>query len=199
MLCKNSPRNIRGILISNVSFNKSLEEEISNDKKDVKEILPNILISVNHLEKAGANFIVIPCNTLHALVPKIKEQTSIPILDLIEEVSKIVDKKYETIGIIGTTKTKKERLYNKTLKKSKVIYPLDLEQEKISKIIIRIIRKETSEQDKIFLEKIIDSLIKQGAKKVLLACTDLANIIKKNPNTLDTTEILINSIKEKMK
>jgi aspartate racemase len=198
LLCKKSPRNIRGILISNVSFEKSLEEKIVSGEKDVKEILPYLLDSVYQLEKAGADFIVIPCNTLHTLLPEIKECTSKIILDLIEEVSKRIDNSYKTIGIISTTKTREEKLYDKNLKKTSIIYPSNLEQIMISEIVVRIIRGNSTIKDKIFLENVISSLINKGAQKVLLACTDLANLIKKNTNTLDTTEMLINLIKKRM-
>lgn len=75
------------------------------------------------------------------------------------------------------------------------VYPQN--QEKVSEIIVRIIRKENNEEDKVFLENCVNDLIKKGAEIVLLACTDLGNIIK-NKNTIDTTKILIEAIKKEM-
>jgi len=160
-------------------------------------MLPYILNSIKQLEKAGADFIVLPCNTLHALLPELKKHSKIEFIDLIEETSGEIKKKYKKVAILGTTKTRNEKLYDKALKNIDIIYPSKKEQKELSKIIVRIIRKKHKKTDKIYLEKLINSLIKKGAEKVILACTDLANLID-NKNTIDTSEILIDSIKAKI-
>ena len=38
---------------------------------------------------------------------------------------------------------------------------------------------------------------KGGAEKVVLACTDLGNVLKEDPRLIDSTEILIEKIKQK--
>ncbi len=114
---------------------------------------------------------------------------------MVEEVSKEIKNNYKSIGILSTSKTREDKLYDNKLKGIKIYYPSISQQEIVSKIIIRIIRNKSTEQDKKFLEEVIDSLIKRGAEKVLLACTDLANIIKENNKTIDSSEILIKVIK----
>lgn len=140
-----------------------------------------------------------PCNTLHQLIPKIRESTSLEILDLIEEASSYIKKMYRKIGILSTNKTRHERLYDIHLEGVEIAYPKKLEQKHISKIIIRIIRNTSTNQDIKYLNKIIERMIGEGAEKVVLACTDLANIIGNNPHTVDSTDILIRMILNKMK
>ena len=48
------------------------------------------------------------------------------------------------------------------------------------------------------LEGIIRHLIVAGAEKVILACTDLANLITENEDVLDSTDILIRAIQREM-
>lgn len=140
-----------------------------------------------------------PCNILHTLLPKIKDNTNLEVLDLIEVVSSYIQKRFRKVGILSTNKTRNDRLYEHKLKGVKIIYPTLLEQKKISKIIIRIIRNTFTKKDQNFLYDIIDKMNKKGVEKVILACTDLANIIKKNSNTIDSTEILIKLILNKMR
>lgn len=99
-------------MISNVSFPKRFEEDIGAKGGDASLILPYILDSVRQLEKAGVDFIVMPCNTLHALMSQIRYSSKTKFIDLIEEVSREVRKNYKKIGILCTTKTKKEKLYD---------------------------------------------------------------------------------------
>jgi aspartate racemase len=190
-------RIIGGLLISNVSFPKYLEEEIAVKGKSAELILPYLLNSIKQLENAGADFIVLPCNTLHAVIEKLREATPLEVIDLVELVSLGIKKQYKQIGILATSKTRQERLYDKSLAGMNLQYPSDEEQQKISEIIIRIIRSQSNESDRLFLEGVIKRLIEGGAEKVLLACTDLSNVIKNNPFTLDSTDILINEIKQK--
>lgn len=96
------------------------------------------------------------------------------------------------------SKTKEEKLYDKKLENIEILYPNKAEQAKVSEIIVRIIRRQVCLEDRMFLESLIKDLMDKGAEVILLACTDLANLLKENKNTLDTTEILINSIKREM-
>jgi len=187
------------LVISNVSFPKVLEEEISSGGKSSKFMIPYIVESMKQLEKAGADFIVLPCNTLHAILPILKEKSELEVIDLIEEVSKNIRKsRFRKVGILSTTGTRNEKLYDKSLENVELIYPTEEEQKKVLEIIVKIIRKIDSPEDKNYLENLILRLIKRGAEKVILACTDLANLVNRNENILDSTEILIESIKEKM-
>lgn len=68
----------------------------------------------------------------------------------------------------------------------------------IAGIIIRIIRQEQTNEDKDYIHKLIDSLLGLGAEKVILGCTDLANLINKDENIIDSSEVLIDSIKKRM-
>lgn len=188
-----------GILISNVSFPKYLEDEIGVKGKPSKLILPYLINSIKQLERAGADFIVLPCNTLQDLLPILRKISKLEIIDLIEEASKQIENNLGKIGILSTKGTRNQRLYDKNLKNTKLIYPSEKDQEKVSKIIVKIIRNQTTPQDKEFLENLIKKLTFQGCEKIILACTDLGNLIKNNPDVLDTTEILIKSIIKKMK
>ena len=140
-----------------------------------------------------------PCNTLHQLLPEIRRYTNLEVLDLIEEVSYYIKKRFRKIGILSTNKTRNEKLYEINLEHIKIVYPTELEQKSISKIIIRIIRNTSIKQDLKCLNRIIERMIKEGAEKVILTCTDLANIIKNNSNTIDSTSILIKMIFNRIK
>ncbi|MBI2668064.1 aspartate/glutamate racemase family protein [Candidatus Woesearchaeota archaeon] len=187
-----------GVIISNVSFPKYLEKEIIEKDKDCELILPFILKSVKQLESANVDFIVLPCNTLHSLLPTLRKKSRLKFLDLIEEVSKRINKDYEKIGILSTTKTRNSRLYDNLLGDIKIIYPNKEEQKEVSNIIIKIIRKKETIEDKEYFDNLTMKLKRQGAEIILLACTDLANLIN-NEYTIDSTQILIDSIIKEMR
>jgi len=161
-------------------------------------MLPYLFNSLKQLEDAGADFIILPCNTLNSLLPKLREKTFLPFLDLVEETNKEI-KKYNKVGILATSKTIDIGLYNQKGEENKVVYPDKEVQERISKVILKIISGKHSLNDKIFLEEVIDNFRIVGCEKVILACTDLANILEKNDFIIDTQDILIKSILRRMK
>jgi len=161
-------------------------------------MLPYIETSINQLINAGADFIVLPCNTLHSLLPKLREKFNVEFMDLIEQVSRNINEDYKIIAILSTSKTREEKLYDKNLPNTNIIYPTESEQKIVSEIIVRIIRKESNEQDKTYLKNLILSLKQRGAEKIVLACTDLFNLVSENEYVLDSTDVLIGAVKEKM-
>ena len=184
-------------MISNVSFPKIIEEQIIEKNNSSELMIPYVLKSIRQLEKAEVDFIVLPCNTLHEIMPILRKETTIPIFDLVDETAKVLTK-YNRIGIIASTRTKESKIYNQVSNQTEIIYPTDEEQDIVSRIIIKIIRKTNKEEDKLKINRIISNLKERGAERVILGCTDLANIIKKDDFLIDTQEVLINAIKREM-
>ncbi len=93
--------------------------------------LPELVRSVERLANAGAAFAVIPCNTAHAFIEAIGEQTSIPILDMIDLTIREATRGRDTgtIGLLATTGTCRTRIYHDRLERvpgHRVISVLDL-------------------------------------------------------------------------
>ncbi len=142
---------------------------------------------------------MLPCNTLHPLLPILKKNSNVKIIDIIEEVSLNITKDYRIVGILGTTKTKEDKLYDKFLAKVETIYPNTEEQRELSDLILRIIRKQSRSKDKEYLKRLIENLKQKGAEKIIFACTDLSNLIKTHKDVIDSTQVLVNSILKEMR
>lgn len=63
--------------------------------------LPVLQETARNLEKAGADFIIIPCNTAHYFLSSIQESIKIPILNMIEETAKETQKRIPQIQKVG--------------------------------------------------------------------------------------------------
>lgn len=156
--------------------------------------------SVERLNKLNVDFIAIPCNTVHVFINKLRNISKKPILSIIEECAKECEKRgLKTVGLLGSTKTIKEKLHLNELKKFGITTtsPLDKDQKKINKIIIKIIHNKTDNKDKSFLLRIINELKIKGAEAVILACTDLPLLISQKESKvhlINTLEVLENSV-----
>lgn len=180
------------ILIANVPIEFKLEEDFITHSKGKRKFLSLLLNSAIRLEKGGADFIVIPCNTAHVFIDEIRKAVNIPVLSIIDETVNFLSKrKIKNIGLLATPSTVKNKLFDSKLKSSgiRMEIPNRKNQEKLGRIINKILRNSHDLNDKKDLTKIINRF---SSNFVLLACTDLHILIpaEENPKVLDTMQIL---------
>lgn len=196
---KNKKDNYPSIVIYNLPFPFVIENEAVIKGVNSHKMIPYLVEGAKILERSGADFGILPCNTLHKYIKEIRKAVKMPFLSILDEtVSRLKSMGIENIGILATETTVKDKLYNDILKKNGVnfLYPTRTEQNNINKIIVEILNgKKNKLQEKKF-KTICFSLQKMGAEAILLACTDL-QIITSDINIsipiIDSTEILINA------
>lgn len=184
-----------GIVISSVPLPYQIEEDAISKNQGFERIKPFLIDEAKRLEKSGADFIVMPCNSLHVFIEDIRKSVSIPVLSIIEEtVSYIKKKDYKSVGIVSTSATIKNKLYENAFEKSGIKYltPNEFEQEKMSKYIYNLVIGQKNNRDRDGLLEIIDNLVAKKVEAVALACTDLQLLIPKHSEVevFDTMKIL---------
>jgi aspartate racemase len=145
--------------------------------------LPALRETARNLEKAGADFIIIPCNTAHYFLSSIQESVKIPILNMIEETAKKTQKKIPSIkkvGLLASIGIYKTKIYSQHFKKFniEVISPEEKDKEKVMKVIYAVKAGNLSEEIKKNILKIAQKLIDKGAEAVIAGCTEIPLILK---------------------
>jgi len=135
-----------------------------------------------------------PCNSLHVFIEEIRNAVNIPVLSIIEETVKFLKKnKFKKAGIVSTSATIKNKLYEHAFKKNNIAYvtPDDFQQAKMGKFILNLVTGQQKNSDREELIKIINDFEKKGVDCVALACTDLQLLIPKHPSLkiFDTMKI----------
>lgn len=158
---------------------------------------PQIRDSALRLESAGADFIIIACNTSHFFIDDLRATIKTPFLSIVEETAKfIVKKKYETAILLGTDGSRKVGIYKKSLEKYniKAVYPDESMQKEITELIYKGIKSGKNEWDVTHLNKQIQDMESKYKKAVfVLACTELPIAQKKYRmigNFVDPSSIL---------
>ncbi len=182
------------ILISSVPLPYDIEEDAIVRGEGEERCIPFLLDAAKRLEKAGADFIVMPCNSLHTFIGEIRDSVKIPVLSIVEETTKFLKKEniYE-VGIISTSITLNKKLYETSFIENgiKQIIPDDFQQVKIGKIIHNLVSNRHDKRDREELIKIINDFETKGINNVVLACTDLQLLIPKHDKVViyDTMKI----------
>ncbi|KPJ56881.1 hypothetical protein AMJ49_03660 [Parcubacteria bacterium DG_74_2] len=185
------------IIINSLPIPYTLEKDIVEKGESEERLLPILIDGVKKLEQLKADFIVIPCNTVHIFIDELRKNISTPILSIVEEtVAKCKIEDYKKVGILATKKAIEKKLYNKELERRniKLIVPDLDEQQKVTRIIYKILNGNKSEENKKELLEVIQSLKSKGVEAVILGCTDLQLVINKDNSSLpllDTVEILV--------
>jgi aspartate racemase len=191
------------IIISSVPLPYQIEEDLIMNNKGSERYIPFLTAEAKRLEKAGADFIVMPCNSLHVFIDKIRNAVKIPVLSIIEETVKFLKKnKFKKVGIISTSATIQNKLYENSFKKNSIKYvtPNDFQQAKMGKFILNLVTGKQKNRDREELIKIINDFEKKDVDCVALACTDLQLLIPKHPTLriFDTMKILVDATVEKI-
>jgi aspartate racemase len=167
------------ILIYSVNFQQYIAWTYDEDWPAVTEAL---LATLGRLHRAGADFAVIACNTLHVVFDSVQRRSPIPLLSIIEAtVEAILREGIDAVGLLGTSFTMEHPFYRDGLARHgiRVLVPSKASREYIDKIILDelslgIIRPTTQAK----VSTIIDELITEGAGGIVLGCTELPLLFK---------------------
>jgi len=143
--------------------------------------------SARILEKGGADFIVIPCNTSHKFFKEIQEVAGIPVVNMIEETVKFIIESFsgvKEVGLLATSGTLKTELYQEYLKRhsiTAVIPDENIQNEYVMKAIYDFIKagKDINHAEKL-LKEAIKSLKKPAQEKVIMGCTEIPLALKES-------------------
>jgi aspartate racemase len=154
--------------------------------------VPYMLDSALKLEQAGVDFIIIPCNTAHAFVPRFADKIKVPILSMIAICANYIKQNYPDIrkaGLLATSGTISCGIYSKEFEKHgiTVITPDEKPQEEqVMEAIYGhngIKYGNTKGKPHKLLLKAAQTLKKQGAQAILMACTEIPLAL--HPDDLD--------------
>ena len=154
--------------------------------------LPVMLAEAHRLERAGADLIVIPCNTAHYFYDGLSAECHIPILNIIEEtIRHLAALGIRRFGLLATEGTVRSQSYHHLCKTADLdcIAPTDEEQRIISSIIYDRI-KQNKPADLQAFWRVADSLRSRGCERLVLGCTELSLLKKEGLND----EIFVDSL-----
>lgn len=160
--------------------------------------VPEMLSALRHLEACGADCIIMPCNTAHYFLPRLREQTALPILDMQRITAAVCRERFpgKTAAILATDGTVQSGLYDRALDAEGVrwIHPGESEQKTLMHLIYDVVKaSRPMEPEKERWDAILDTLRGQGADLFILGCTELpvlAGVLPSEGPFLDPTDEL---------
>jgi aspartate racemase len=167
------------LLLENAAVPSRVERDIVSGKAS-PEMFEILAGSVRRLNSAGADFIVIPCNTAHVFMERLRGVSAVPIFSVIDETAEECKSRgFKMVGLLGTSTTANSQMHQRALsgRGIKAILPDEGKQKEIDGIILRILEGRAGSADKASLSEVIEDLQLMGAEAVILGCTDLGLLI----------------------
>jgi len=146
--------------------------------------LPELARSARALKRAGADFIVIPCVTVHYFHGALQKRTSLPVLHIVEETVKRIRKTHpraRRIGVLATTGTIRAGLFQEALAatRSEVLVPSeDTQQNVVMKAIYAIKAAGATDEARTLVHQAAHELVARGAQVVIAGCTEIPLVLK---------------------
>ncbi|HLR10418.1 MAG TPA: amino acid racemase [Sporosarcina sp.] len=154
--------------------------------------VPVIVSDAHRLEAAGAEVLIMPCNTAHSFYEEIQRQTTLPLLHMIDETAQFVKQKgAKRVGILGTNGTIATGIYQAACEKQgmEAILPDEATQKLVMSLIYDDI-KAGKRADAEKWSRIRQAMEEANCDEVILGCTELS-IVRQELALTDCVDSLL--------
>ena len=150
------------------------------------------------LETAGADFLVMPCNTAHGFLDLALRGVSIPFVNIIAETVQAVreaEPEAASVGILATDVCLKADLYQSAIHDAgmSVLLPSAGEQATVMKLVFRIKGGDRGGDVAHEMINLANSLIQRGADVLIAGCTEIPLVVSAQGLTvafISSTDVL---------
>jgi aspartate racemase len=160
---------------------------------------PVLAEMARNLERSGADFLVMVCNTAHAYEPDIRAAITVPFAGLITETANALRTDLpdaRKAGLLAASGCLDAALYQNALTDRDVEAVLlsPPMQARFMELLYRIKRGDVSPSARAEMRALAEALIESGAEVVVAACTEVPLVLSRGDITVplvDSTEVLV--------
>jgi len=163
---------------------------------------PQLTASAKILEQAGAQVLMMPCNTAHNFYDAVAASVSIPVLHMIRLTAETLQEKgVKKAGLLATDGTIQTQIYQRTFADTDVelLTPSPDGQKAIMDMIYKGVKAGVMDYDVTDARAAMEELLSQGAQTLILGCTELPLAVKlyhlDYPTTDPTLELALGAIR----
>jgi aspartate racemase len=163
---------------------------------DTPSVAPQLVDMARTLEAAGADFLVMVCNTAHAYTREIREAVAIPFVSIIEVTVEAVEHAASAVGVMAAEGCLSAGLYQEALEAAghnAVIWD-EAEASRFMELIYRIKAGERDPGMADDMSRLAASLAFAGAESLIAGCTEIPLVLDETSAglpLLSSTDLLV--------
>lgn len=138
--------------------------------------MPEMTKSAKRLEAAGADVLIMPCNTAHNYFELLQQRVNIPFLNMIDLTCQaMLEKGVTTAGLLATTGTIQTGIYQRYASQYgiTIFCPDDVQQEDVMQLIYSGVKAGNESFAVKPVQQCAQELLARGAQVMILGCTEL--------------------------
>lgn len=167
------------MVILNVPLNYQIEQELLTNETGLEKYLPYLIASARKLEKAGSDFLAIPCNTVHELYDQVAESVDVPILHIVDETVKSLKRNNTaSAAVLATGQTVSSGMYQDFMDQAGIecLIPDAEDQNRLNILVSKLVTAEGLEgealgEEAVWVRRRVNEYL-SGVGTVILGCTD---------------------------
>jgi aspartate racemase len=168
------------ILIASLDIDLAMEDRLLREGVGIEGYRDSLLSAARSLVAAGADFLAVPCNSLHVLLPELTTALPVSVVSIVEAVVREVEIcGFRKVGLLATRTTISAGIYQEGLQQRGVevvsITP-DLQgvlEERIQAEVDQRLSADAAELE----HAIADFFTAQAVRAVVAGCTELKSLM----------------------
>ncbi len=146
---------------------------------------PAMAAMARRLEAAGADFLVIPCNTAYVFQQSIIDAVDIPLVSIIDETIAELPDNCGAVGLLATDGCLKAGVYQRGLAERgfEAIEPTGEDMDELMRTVYAIKAGDTGPAVAESMRLLANTLVAQGASAIIAGCTEIPLVL--NESMLD--------------
>lgn len=177
-----------------IDNNPEIPDRTAHMLGDGADPRPLLIATARNVEKMGASFMVIPCNTAHFFHPDIQAAVNVPVLHIVKEVARHLSGKVKRVGLLASSGTLQTHLYEDGLREAGIesIVPTGADQDAVMDAIYGVKGGDLKKGRELSLQ-IGVKLVSMGAEAVIAGCTEIPLVLHDGDlvvPVIDATRIL---------
>lgn len=169
------------IVLASLDFQEISELQKADRWSDAAEILAR---TARGLEQAGADIVLICTNTMHLLIDEVQAEVQVPVLHIGDVAGEAVTSQgLAKVGLLGTAFTMEKAFYRDRIASHgvDVIVPGDEDRQIVHRAIFEELAVGVcSEATRAEFQRIIASLVTEGAEGIILGCTEIELLVSQS-------------------
>lgn len=169
------------IVLASLDFQEISELQKADRWSDAAEILAR---TARGLEQAGADIVLICTNTMHLLIDEVQAAVQVPVLHIGDVAGEAVTSQgLAKVGLLGTAFTMEKAFYRDRIASHgvDVIVPGDEDRQIVHRAIFEELAVGVcSEATRAEFQRIIASLVTEGAEGIILGCTEIELLVSQS-------------------
>ncbi len=157
---------------------------------------PEMIRSAKRLEAAGAEILLLPCNTAHYFYDRVAAAVDVPILHMPRlTAAALREAGVKQAAVLATDGTVRSGVYESALREASVepLYPDEADEDVLMRLIYDGVKGRNAPLSAFPVTDVLDRLRARGAEKFVLGCTELPIAFRElglREDCVDPTRIL---------